>query len=80
MDTKLTLKLDANTIEQAKTYANIHKISLSKIVEQYFEELTKNIKTQSATNIVDSLSGIIDLPNDYSYKADIANSLSNKYK
>ena len=44
MDTKLTLKLDFNTIESAKKYARQKKTSLSVLVEQYFKSLTKRKK------------------------------------
>jgi hypothetical protein len=40
MDTKLTLKLDKQVIEQAKRYAAAHNRSLSGIVETYLSTLT----------------------------------------
>jgi hypothetical protein len=40
MDTKLTLKLDADAINRAKQYAAKHGTSLSAMVERYFESLT----------------------------------------
>jgi hypothetical protein len=40
MDTKLTLKLNADAISRAKRYAAKHKTSLSAMVEKYFEALT----------------------------------------
>lgn len=36
MDTKLTLKLDKEAIEQAKRYAERRGLSLSRVVESYF--------------------------------------------
>jgi hypothetical protein len=35
MDTKLTLKLNGDIIEQAKTYAKKKNTSLSKLIESY---------------------------------------------
>jgi hypothetical protein len=40
MDTKLTLKLNADAISRAKRYAAKKGTSLSAMVEQYFESLT----------------------------------------
>jgi hypothetical protein len=41
MDTKLTLKLDQSVIERAKKFASDKKISLSKLVENYLDSVTK---------------------------------------
>jgi hypothetical protein len=40
MNTKLTLKLDKNILEKAKEYASLRNLSLSKLVEEYFQKLT----------------------------------------
>lgn len=42
MDTKLTLKLDQKVIERAKIYANMNKVSLSRLIENYLDSLTRN--------------------------------------
>ena len=36
MNTKLTLSLDQKIIEEIKSYAKKHQVSLSKMVENYF--------------------------------------------
>jgi hypothetical protein len=60
METKLTLKLDKSVIESAKKYAENNKRSLSKLVENYFRNLTiKNKPAQKHSPLVESLSGII---------------------
>jgi hypothetical protein len=60
MDAKLTLKLDETVIESAKKYAESNKRSLSKLVENYFRNLTaKNIPPQKHSPLVESLSGVI---------------------
>ncbi|MFN8365140.1 MAG: DUF6364 family protein [Cloacibacterium normanense] len=41
MNTKLTLNLNKNIIESAKDYAKNHKMSLSKLIENYLNSLTK---------------------------------------
>ena len=52
MDTKLTLKLDADIIEQAKTYAKQKNTSLSKLIESYLGLLIDPKETQDVTPLV----------------------------
>lgn len=71
MQTKLTLRLDEVVIKRAKIYARIHKISLSKMIESYLESITNQnneVKKNSITPLVESLSGVIDLADDFDYK------------
>ena len=83
MDTKLTLRLNENVIERAKLYARSHKISLSKMIESYLDSLTKEKEKErkiSITPLVESLSGVINLPADFDYKKEYGNYLTEKYK
>lgn len=81
METKLTLRLNDNVIERAKIYAKSHKISLSKMIESYLDSVTKERDKEDAiTPLVESLSGVIELPIDYDYKKEYGDYLSNKYK
>jgi hypothetical protein len=83
METKLTLRLNDNVIDRAKSYARIHKISLSKMIETYLDSITKQKdieKKNTITPLVESLSGVIDLPSDFEYKAEYRYHLENKYK
>ena len=83
METKLTLRLNDNVIEKAKIYARNHQISLSKMIEAYLESVTKQNeepKTSSITPLVESLSGVIDLPEDFDYKKEYRNHLEEKYQ
>ncbi len=82
MDKKLTLSLNQQIIERAKQYAKSNNTSLSKMIEAYFESLTNkedkdDIKT---TPLVKSLSGIIELPDDFDYKESRANYLLKKHQ
>ena len=80
MDTKLTLKLEQSVIEKAKDYAKRQKTSLSRLIENYLLDITDEEATQEKiTPLVRSLSGIIDLPNDYDHKKDYADYLAKKY-
>lgn len=81
MNTKLTLRLNDNVIERAKIYARSHKISLSKMIESYLDSVTKQKgKEISITPLVESLSGVIDLPSDFDYKKEYGDYLEEKYK
>ena len=80
MDTKLTLKLEQSVIEKAKDYAKRQKTSLSRLIENYLLDITDEKDVQEKiTPLVRSLSGIIDLPNDYDHKKDYADYLAKKY-
>lgn len=83
METKLTLRLNDNVIERAKIYARGHKVSLSKMIESYLDNITKQKEEQkikTITPLVESLSGVINLPSDFDYKKDYRDYLEKKYK
>jgi hypothetical protein len=81
MDTKLTLKLDKEIINRAKDYAESKKISLSKLIESYLQLLTNESSSKDKISpLVESLSGVIELPKKYDDKDDYANYLTEKYK
>ena len=66
MNTKLTLSLEKEVIEQAKSYAKKTGRSLSELVESYFKNLTE--KTEKEDDIhpkVKKLIGRITLPDDF---------------
>jgi len=82
METKLTLRLNGNVIDRAKTYARNHNISLSKMIESYLDNITKQKETDkkhSITPFVESLSGVIDLPSDFDYKKEYRDYIAEKY-
>lgn len=81
METKLTIRIKKKVIERAKVYAHVHKISLSKMVESYLESVTASEKVElEITPLVESLSGVIHLSEDFDLKKDYSNYLSEKYK
>lgn len=81
MNTKLTLKLEQTVIEKAKGYAKDHRISLSKLIENYLLNITDEKDTEAKiTPLVKSLSGIINLPKDFDPKKGYSDFLINKYK
>ncbi len=83
METKLTLKLDKEIIQQAKEYASSKKLSLSKIVEAYLQALAKEKKGEVDIKIspfVKSLSSGTKISADLDYKKEYSNHLTEKYK
>ena len=81
MNTKLTLSLEKEVIEKAKSYAKQHDTSLSALVENYFSRLTMEYKNNESTvGVVEEMSGIIDLENDYDYKNNLANNTCSNLK
>lgn len=82
MDTKLTLKLDKDIIEQAKQYAQKRQQSLSALVEAYFRFLLDRETSPSPPDIsptVKELSGIIQLDESANIHEDYTNYLLKKY-
>ena len=60
MNTKLTLNLNKSIIESAKDYAKENNISLSKLIENYLNSLTKKQEKEiKVSPLVESLTGII---------------------
>jgi hypothetical protein len=82
MEAKLTLKLDKGVIEKAKEYAKKKNISLSRMVERYFNAVTekKQDKEKKYSPLVEELSGIINLDKDFDFKEDYTNYLIEKYQ
>ena len=81
MDKKLTLSLDKNVIEKAKIYAKCNNTSLSKLIESYLDAMTNQTKIPSEiTPLVESLSGLIELPEDFDVKENYTKHLLEKYK
>jgi hypothetical protein len=79
MNTKLTLNLDKSVIEQAKKYAREHQVSLSKLIENYLDSITKSSTEKSKISpLVESLTGVIPDGN-YNDREDYAHFLSEKY-
>lgn len=80
MNTKLTLNLNKSIIESAKDYAKDHKVSLSKLIENYLNSLiTKEKKEIEISPLVESLTGVIPAQSDKSSDDDYYEYLSKKY-
>ncbi len=81
MDKKLTLSLNERIIESAKKYAKNHQTSLSRLIESYLSSLAEDSgKEVEITPLVESLSGVIELPRDFDLKREYADHLMEKHK
>lgn len=81
MDAKLTLNVNKNVIEKAKEYAKSHNISLSRLIESYLSSLNDKKETEiEITPLVKSLSGVINLENDFNFRENYTDYLIEKYK
>jgi hypothetical protein len=81
MNSKLTLSIDKDVARKAKVYARSNGRSLSDLVENYLKLLTRNsfIEDSEYTPRVKSLLGCITLPEDFDYKKEVADYLTEKY-
>ena len=60
VEAKLTLKLDKSAIDSAKQYAKKNKSSLSRMVENYFRNLSSEHNYQMKhSSVVESLTGVL---------------------
>lgn len=83
MNTKLTLSLEKEVIEQAKIYAKGTGRSLSEMVENYFKNLISNSNNKKTDNEIEDrlkkITGIVTLPPDFDEKKAIQEYLEEKY-
>ncbi|MCB9033766.1 MAG: hypothetical protein H6553_08010 [Chitinophagales bacterium] len=83
MDTKLTLKLNKNIIVRAKKYASNKQLSLSRLIENYLDSLTKEQQDEfEISPFVKSISNGKSIQNNDEkiLKKDYIEYLDNKYQ
>lgn len=79
MNSKLTLNIADKIIEEAKLYAKDNSISLSKLIENYLQSLTKKKSDKvKISSLVESLTGVISLERN-DYKKEYSDYLAKKY-
>ena len=80
MQTKLTLTIEQSIIEQAKLYAKDKGRSLSELIENYLKAVLedKQQKVRLSPSIK-KLKGSIKLPDNFDYKKELTDALSDKY-
>ena len=83
MNTKLTLTLKKEVIDQAKKYASEKGRSLSEMVENYFKYLTEikpEKKAEELSPRVKKLRGIVKVKSDFDYKKILDEERIKKYE
>ena len=84
MDSKLTLKLNEKVIDRAKKYASTKKLSLSRLIENYLDSITKEqIDDFEISPFVKSISSGKSIPADADWKTlreDYTDQLAKKYQ
>lgn len=81
MDTKLTLSVDSQLVEKAKSYARSRGRSLSDLVEMYLKALTQRRDTSAddLTPKVRNLLGSYTVPLEFDHKQELRDQLEKKY-
>ena len=82
MNTKLTLNLNAEIIQEAKKYAKSQQVSLSKLVENYLNSLISEESNDEdqISDFVKSMSTKTKLPSDFDAQKERLTHLEKKYK
>lgn len=81
MQTKLTLSIESDVIEQAKEYARLQHRSLSKMVENYLKlVVSKESPKEELPPIVASLAGVLPMNVSDKGRDEITAYLEEKYK
>jgi hypothetical protein len=81
MNAKLSLSLDTEVIEKAKTYAKSKKLSLSQLIENYLKRLImEHPDTETAVSNVEAMSGIVKLNKELDHKKSFGEHQISKYK
>ena len=80
MATKLTLSVDEEVVKKAKQAASRQGMSLSKLVEGFLRNLTREPREPGISNpVLKELSGSIHVPEDFDYKKELEQALVKKY-
>jgi hypothetical protein len=81
MTTKLTLTMEDTVINSAKRYARDNGKSLSDIVENYLKSIANREEAIAELSPkVTRLMGILKVPEDFDYKKELGDALTEKYK
>jgi hypothetical protein len=79
MTTKLTLTIEKSVIVKAKSFARLTGRSLSEIVENYLETITKENKDQETSERLKSIVGSVKLPKDFNEGVELWNYFEKKH-
>ncbi len=79
MTTKLTLTVEKNVIEKAKSYAKHTGRSLSELIENYLDTLTEEKKDNELSPALKKIVGAVKVPVDFDEKKELEEYFKSKY-
>jgi hypothetical protein len=79
MTTKLTLTVEKEVIERAKSYAKQSGRSLSELIEQYLDSLTKEKSGEAVSPKLKKLIGAVKIPKNFDEKKELQSYLERKH-
>ena len=79
MSSKLALTVDKSIIERAKSYAKNTGRSLSELVENYLDSITRDNRENELSPRLKNIVGAVHLPADFDEDAEIRSAMEKKY-
>lgn len=79
MTTKLTLTVEKEVIDRAKSYAKDTGRSLSELIEQYLDKITQERTAQKISPKLKKLIGAVKLPQDFDGKKELRSYYEKKH-
>ncbi len=80
MKARLNLTIEEELLNKVKVYAGKKQSSVSQLVEEYFENLTKKTKKKSLLDIIEDLpKSKIEFPKDFDFKKEYYEQNKKKY-
>jgi formiminotetrahydrofolate cyclodeaminase len=79
MTTKLTLTVEKSIIERAKSYAKNTGRSLSELIENYLEIITKDNGNQEMSPKLRKIVGAVNLPKNFNEEKELRSYLEKKH-
>lgn len=79
MTTKLTLTVEKEVIDRAKSYAKDTGRSLSELIEHYLDKITQERTEQRVSPKLKKLIGSVKLPHDFDEKKELRSYFEKKH-
>ncbi|HET8828778.1 MAG TPA: DUF6364 family protein [Pelobium sp.] len=79
MTTKLTLTVEKSVIERAKFYAKNTGRSVSELVENYLESITRDNVENELSPRLKKIVGAVNLPTDFDEEAELRAAIEKKH-
>ena len=79
MTTKLTLTVEKSIIERAKSYAKNTGRSLSELIENYLETITRDSNETELSPKLKKIVGVVNLPQDFDEETELRLAMEKKH-